>query len=61
MIHPTQYQPLDESNKRLQKAWERVLIARQRSDTQEIETAVLSYLQTLQQLNVRVETAITAK
>ena len=52
---------LNTANKALQKAWERVLRARQGQNSIAIQNAVMAYCQALQRVNVVVETAITTK
>ena len=52
---------LNTANKALQKAWERVLQARQGQNPIAIQNAVMAYCQALQRVNATVEAVITAR
>ena len=61
MIPQHHIHTLNTANQALQKAWERVLQARQGKDPIALQNAVMAYCQALQRVNVMAETAITAR
>jgi len=61
MVSHHQLNILDNANKALQKAWERVQKARQGSNPLELQNSLMAYCQTLQRVCVATETAITTK